>query len=39
MNESHFTFSVNGKLYSKWAQDWAAIKAEHSTAVLIMQAS
>lgn len=39
MNESHFTFSVNGKLYSKWAASWADILAEHSNAVLIMQQS
>lgn len=39
MGESHYTFSVNGKLYSKWADSWASILAEHSQAVLIAQTS
>lgn len=37
MNESHYTFSINGKLFSRWAKEWSDIKREHPNAILIMQ--
>lgn len=36
MNEAHLTFSIDGKLFSKWAKEWSDIKAEHPQAILIM---
>lgn len=39
MNESHFTYRVDGAIQSKWAAEWSDIKAEFPTAILISQAS
>jgi hypothetical protein len=39
MNESHFTYKVNGVTKSEWASEWSDIKAKHPTATLLHQSS
>lgn len=39
MNETHYTYKVNGVNHSEWANSWGDILAKHPAAILLHQTS
>lgn len=39
MNQSHYTYKVNGTNRSEWADSWSDILAKYPNAVLLYQTS